>query len=140
MTLPDFARDWERAAARAVFRCAQCGEAVASVALVLDDEPAPGHPRPEAGGTIAESGFFGDWEQAVLGAGLQPVAEALIREDAAALHEVDPLWAPFYCPECRACYCRRHWTMRVVFDDEWTSWYDYTEGTCPRGHARVVDD
>ncbi len=135
----EFSADWERAAARAVFRCALCGEIAARVALVLD-EPTPGRPSDAASGRIVESGFFGDWEQVVLGAGLQPVAEALIREDAAALYGVDPLWAPFYCPECRTCYCRRHWTMRVVFDDEWTSWYDYTEGTCPRGHQRVVDD
>ena len=135
----EFAEDWESAVAKAVFKCAQCGEVAARVALVLD-EPVPGESSSSRSGLIAESEFFGDWEQVVLAAGLRPVADALVDEDAAALYQVDPLWAPFFCPECRASYCHEHWSMTVIFDEEWTSWYDYTEGTCPRGHKRMVDD
>ena len=126
-----FERDWDRAIARAVFRCAQCGEVAANVALVIDE------PR---SGLIRESEFLGEWSQVVLEPGLQPVAQALSSNDAPALYAVEPLWAPFYCPECRACYCHEHWRMQVVFDEDWPDWYDYTEGTCTKGHRRLVDD
>ncbi len=127
----DFAADWEHSIARAVFRCAECGEVAARVALVAD---AP------SSGLIAESGFLGEWAQVVLGPGLEPVAQALDSTDALALYEIEALWAPFYCPECRACYCHDHWQVRVIFDEDWPDWYDEAEGTCPRGHTRMVDD
>jgi hypothetical protein len=135
----EFAKDWNRAIAKTVFRCAECGETAAFVGLVLRDSVS-GHPSGADGGLITESGFFGNWEQVVLKAGLPAVAEAIAGEDARALHEIEPLWAPFYCPECGRCYCIKHWDMNVVFDSEWTSWYDYTEGICPRGHKRMIDD
>ncbi len=136
----DFRRDWDGAVARAAFACAECGNVAARVALVLDEPATPAAAGEGRSGLVGESGFFGEWAQVVLGPGLPPVARALAAADASALYEVEPLWAPFYCPECRLCFCHRHWAMRVVFDDEWTSWYDYTEATCPKGHQRIVDD
>lgn len=127
----DFARDWDSAIAKAVFKCAQCGEVAAHVALIIDE------PR---SGLIAESDFLGEWTQVVLESGLRPLAQALNRADAPALYAVEALWAPFYCSECRACYCHEHWRMHVIFDEDWPDWYDCTEGTCPMGHRRLVDD
>lgn len=42
-----------------------------------------------------------------------------------------------YCPECDAIYCATHYHTRVEFDD---GFYDCTNGTCPHGHTRILDD
>jgi hypothetical protein len=42
-----------------------------------------------------------------------------------------------YCPECKKVYCTMHYSTREFFDE---GFYDYTEGTCPRGHTRIIDD
>ena len=47
-------------------------------------------------------------------------------------------FAPFYCPDCKACYCYKDWNAAMRFDDD--GGYDETVGTCPRGHRHVIDD
>ncbi|MHA1339254.1 MAG: hypothetical protein ACTSRZ_04345 [Promethearchaeota archaeon] len=42
-----------------------------------------------------------------------------------------------YCPECNKIYCKRHYSLEIVYDE---GFYDYTMGTCPEGHKRIVDD
>ena len=44
----------------------------------------------------------------------------------------------FYCPNCDKCYCGDHWDTMPVYEAD--GWYDYTMGTCPKGHERMVDD
>lgn len=44
----------------------------------------------------------------------------------------------FYCPTCDECYCGDHWDTKIVWED--FGWYDYTMGTCPKGHERMIDD
>lgn len=43
----------------------------------------------------------------------------------------------FYCPECDKIYCENHYALRPHWERDF---YDYTEGKCPNGHKRVVDD
>ncbi len=43
----------------------------------------------------------------------------------------------FYCPDCDALYCEAHYHLRPRWDE---GFYDDTEGTCPAGHTRIVDD
>lgn len=43
----------------------------------------------------------------------------------------------FYCRECNKVYCENHFSLLPVWDD---GFYDYTLGTCPKGHERIVDD
>lgn len=43
----------------------------------------------------------------------------------------------FYCPECDQLFCEDHWDLEPYFDE---GFYDFTEGTCPKGHKRIVDD
>lgn len=43
----------------------------------------------------------------------------------------------FYCPECDKVFCDEHYKLDPVWDK---GFYDYTEGTCPEDHRRVVDD
>ena len=42
-----------------------------------------------------------------------------------------------YCPTCDEIYCRKHWTIKEYWDQ---GFYDYTEGTCPKGHTRIIHD
>ena len=138
----DFSSDWEQAIARHTFRCARCGKVASSVALIVEKLPTDG-PRGAgsgSGGLIAETGFFGEWWQAVARGALAPVADALRTGSASALYDIEPLWAPFYCPDCRLSYCDEHWDIRLEFDEDWPDWYDCAMGTCPSGHTRMVDD
>lgn len=42
-----------------------------------------------------------------------------------------------YCPKCDKIYCSVHYQVREIFDE---GFYDYTLGTCPKGHERMIDD
>ncbi|MHA1195697.1 MAG: hypothetical protein ACTSRH_03190 [Promethearchaeota archaeon] len=42
-----------------------------------------------------------------------------------------------YCPQCDKIYCRNHYNALEEWDE---GFYDYTEGTCPEGHTRIIDD
>ena len=42
-----------------------------------------------------------------------------------------------YCPECDRIYCAAHYAGEDIFDE---SFYDYTIGTCPKGHRRMIGD
>ena len=42
-----------------------------------------------------------------------------------------------YCPDCDRSYCKKHYNVNVIWDD---GYYDYAEGTCPKGHKRILDD
>lgn len=68
------------------------------------------------------------------------LAGAIERGDAALLHDRMGIELPFYCPACRASYCIDHWSPRIVWDEEYPGWYDYTEGVCPERHRRTIDD
>jgi hypothetical protein len=57
--------------------------------------------------------------------------------DAAALYALDPEFAPFYCPECERTYCGEHWRTEDVFAD---GFHESIRGTCPEGHARLLED
>lgn len=58
------------------------------------------------------------------------------------LYALDELWAPQYCPNCDAIYCKDHWQIEMRFedDDDLPGWYDAAYGACPCGHTRMVDD
>ena len=56
------------------------------------------------------------------------------------LYDIDYEFARFYCPTCDAAYCRQHWTIETVFDEDYPGWYDCTYGTCDEGHRRKLDD
>lgn len=111
----DFERDWDRAIARAVFRCAECGEVAAHVALVLDE------PR---SGLIAESDFLGppseqrDRVSPSRGLGERTEVRKTSGQDEPAGEE-DPFSA--------LCELRRHFRREVVL-----------EGHVPRGEHHEV--
>ena len=110
------------------FTCARCGALAAS--LSLDEK-----------GWYVIDGFLGNIGQAT---GSDALALQWALEDGSAfhIHAINRLWAPFYCPECDAIYCKDCWRIELEFEDEpgLPGWYDCAYGTCPAGHRRMVDD
>src|SRR5689334_22803413 len=107
----------------AAFRCRACGEVASTLSLLRAHRPE--RAALDAGGLLVSS------REVVSGAAAAALEEALRVCDARALHALDRLWAPFYCPECDACYCAAHWTVVPVFDEDFPGWYDCAYGTCP---------
>ncbi len=111
------------------YLCAACDCVAGRVEVV----PSPVNP----GNRLVLSVFASTWEEASPHAAYAQAKEAVLGGDPRALWALDAGWAPFYCPECNACYCRLHWLRQMEFDD---GFYDRTLGTCPRGHRRLLDD
>jgi hypothetical protein len=42
-----------------------------------------------------------------------------------------------YCPNCDRIYCRTHYNVSEEWDE---GFYDFSYGTCPKGHKRIIDD
>jgi hypothetical protein len=120
--------------ARAAFHCALCNSLAGTVELL----PA-GHP--EALGKDTTTIFLKDFigtERVVLSTEQSKATEAaLAQADAAALHRVERLFAPFYCPTCACVYCRKHWVVVPEYDEEF---FDCSYGWCPKGHKRMLED
>jgi hypothetical protein len=66
--------------------------------------------------------------------------DAIASGTAPGLFAVDAELAPWWCPECAACYCGEHWTRRDVFDEEEPALHDSIRGRCPQGHERMLED
>jgi hypothetical protein len=119
--------------AQAVFYCSVCKQPAGSVEILP-----PRHPSALGKAhTIFIRGFIGE-ERVVMGtAQIQSVEAALTQADAAALYNVEKLWAPFYCKECSRVYCREHWSIIPLYDGDF---FDCSYGYCPEGHKRLIDD
>jgi hypothetical protein len=129
-----------RASAEATFPCAICGEQAGAVAFVPKGVSHPQTaPMGPATNRIAVEGVTGALSQ-VISRHPRRVASAVEAADARALWQIDPLWAPFYCPDCGCSYCSQHWSTEVVFADDYPGWYEHTTGRCPEGHTRLLDD
>src|SRR5688500_15462959 len=71
---------------------------------------------------------------------LPAILTALETGDPAALYAADVEFAPFWCPDCQASYCGRHWQVWPVFDPEDPTWFEEQRGICPLGHERMLLD
>jgi hypothetical protein len=112
----------------AEFHCAVCQTLAAKITLNNDD-------------WLITEGFLGEVKERISTERGLALQWALEDESAFHLYGLERLWAPFYCPECDAVYCKDHWRMQMEFeDDPLPGWYDCTWGTCPHGHRRMVDD
>jgi len=119
--------------AKAVFRCQLCMSVAGTLELVA--------PVEAQSGELHLDGFL--WEHSteqVKSPTLRVLYEALTTHDARQIHTLNPLWVPFYCPQCQRVYCVKHWRITPHFDDDFAGWYDSSHGVCPRGHRRLVDD
>jgi hypothetical protein len=120
--------------ASASFYCALCNTLAGTVELLP-----PGHAEGlgKATATIFLKDFIGTEKVVLSDEQSAAVNTALTNADAAALHKIERLWAPFYCPTCANVYCRKHWTIVPVYDE---SFFDCSYGWCPKGHKRMVED
>jgi len=118
----------------ASFYCALCNNVAGTVALLPPNHP-DGLSKETA--TIFLKDFIGTEKVVVALKGSQAVKAALERADAAALYQVEHLWAPFYCPTCACVYCRKHWVIVPEYDE---GYFDCSYGTCPKGHRRMAED
>lgn len=76
-----------------------------------------------------------EWE------GLERLFEALTEKRLGEANRLDPDALGFYCPACDAPYCQGCWHIGPpLFDEDFQGFYDRTEGVCPYGHTRTVDD
>lgn len=117
--------------ASGVYICHDCGAVAGSIELSMTPEE---RLCVRVVGPVAETRYF-------LDAIARPrILDALRREGAQPLYQVSPDYAPFYCPDCAKNYCRNCWQATPLFDDDFPGWYDCTEGICPQGHRRILDD
>ena len=128
----------------ASFRCGACGEVAAMVKLlrsgeVADMGPPLGLQRQAADGVIIDYWLGSTCWMAVNAERWARIEAVLSAEhpDPGALHAIHWELAPFWCPQCQACYCRDDWRRTVIFDGPF---YDYTDGECPAGHRHMIDD
>ena len=120
--------------AGAAFHCALCQKLACTVELLPVGHP-EGLGKDKA--TIFLRDFIGTEKVVVTVAGISRVQAALEQADAAALYQVERLWAPFYCPTCNSIYCLDHWTVIPQYDE---GYFDCSYGFCPQGHRRLLED
>ena len=85
--------------ARAVFRCQLCLSIAGTLELTAPAEAPASELRLE--------GFL--WEhntEQVKGATLRTLHQALIMHDVQQIHTLNPMWVPFYCPQCQRTLLR----------------------------------
>ena len=120
-----------------LYNCAECGELAAELELIPPSDE-PSHPN-EIG--------HDQWRLRIDGPvqvthwvlrDLDALRIALNEGSPAALLNVDPDYANFWCRHCTAAYCKTHWYPIEPEQDE--GYYDATYGTCPKGHRVMLDD
>jgi hypothetical protein len=112
-------------AAAHAWACEVCGGPAGSITL-------------EEHGAVRREAF-----SSVLTATLSPGVLTQLRAaltDAAAVYQLDPELAPWWCPACRRSYCGDHWQRWDVFDEQDPSWHDSIRGRCPEGRERMLED
>lgn len=109
------------------YYCAKCGALAGRVELLESEY-------------LQVSGFSGVVKEAVSASEYLRLQEILCHSDPHLLWARRPLSAPFYCPQCRASYCSSHWSVVEVYDEDFPSHYDYSRGSCPAGHSRLIED
>ena len=90
---------------------------------------------PNTQGTIQITGFLPYTSFTTRVTNLAATTDAVRATDAAALHNLNQAWVPFYCHDCNRSFCGEHWDLKPTF-----SWgFDHYSGTCPRGHPHFID-
>ena len=110
------------------FGCSRCSESAGVVQLFGAENAAE----------IVRTSFTSRLTGRVAAASFEQLRRAIIGGDARALYRLDLEFAPFFCPQCNACFCGAHWWRWDVFDED--GWHDSIRGTCPEGHERMLED
>lgn len=112
------------------FTCRVCGAQAGAIQL---------H-GPAVRAEVRRESFTGTLHQPVTAEAFGRLRAALAAGDAGGIFELDPEYAPFYCPACDASYCAEHWDRWDVFDEEIPGWHDSIRGRCSYGHERMLED
>jgi hypothetical protein len=137
--------------ASATYLCAVCGNVASTVTLVAPGQPdprlTPEPPGVPSGTSTVLGAVFPSSGQLSIDGGpvsitltpvpTEQVATALATGSAAALFALDSEYAPFWCPRCKASYCREHYRSWDVYDD---GFFACVRGVCPKGHERTLED
>ena len=124
---------------RVTFSCSICWESASTVMLVPRGVHEPDLPvQNDDAAVIVVDGPHVKRASKVPERAYADLRRAIDNVDASALSSCS--WhkelAPFYCPECQACYCIEHTEVRHTFDQ---GFHDGALGWCPRGHRRWLD-
>ncbi|MGH2444578.1 MAG: hypothetical protein ACRDGD_00840 [Candidatus Limnocylindria bacterium] len=124
--------------------CAACGKRAARFVLL---EPGEVDPRTADSSPPGMESVNADQHRLSIDAGrlsvtiwtaaVPEIGHLVESADVEGLHGMDSEFAPVWCPDCHAPYCADDWLVHDVDDD---GFYDYTAGTCPKGHRRILMD
>ncbi len=138
-------RTYEASNRKYEYSCDICGKLAGSIEFIFEEEhediilcwPSLELPKPKS--VIVTQSFLGTATIPRDEEYLELIMDYLDNRDLkSVLKEFDGDNLAFYCPTCDKCYCGDHWRTRLVMED--FGWYDYTMGTCPEGHERMIDD
>lgn len=118
--------------AEAVFNCTLCGKEAGRIFIAYAPDGYRLHRRSFIGELTIP--FFNDEASSL------KIVNALRSRTTRTFYETDFELAPFYCPECDACYCGDHYIHWDVFDKEMPTFHDCIRGCCPEGHQRMLED
>jgi hypothetical protein len=107
--------------------CEICGGTAGSIAL-------------DESGELRRESFTGVITARLPDTATGQLRAALITGDAAAVYDLDPDLAPWWCPEWSYAYCGDHWVHWDVFDEDDPNWHDSIRGRCPEGNERILED
>jgi len=65
------------------------------------------------------------------------LADLLKKDALQEIADINDLFVPFHCYECKVNYCLAHWSSWAEFDD---GFYDAHWGICPHGHKQMLND
>lgn len=111
------------------FHCATCNQVAGAISLFRKND---------GFATCKLEGFAGVLTSLIKPESFDRVFSAIENTDARTLYLINLEFAPFYCPSCAAVYCREHWRMWDVFDDD--GWHEGLRGCCSKGHERLLMD
>jgi hypothetical protein len=114
--------------ASVVFHCSLCAAEAGRIDLMGDGSR----------GEIRRTSFTGKLSGPLPPERLAAVREAVDGQDVRRLFALDREYTPFFCPSCDAIYCRAHWVVWDVFDND--GWHDSIRGRCLKGHERMLED
>lgn len=135
----DNGNEHSREIVSATFTCSECGKKATTVTLVPLGVHHPDlKARDPSTAFVMLDGPHCIRQSAVPDDLVEALVQGLRGNDAAAIAGLPSRfgWAPFYCPECDACYCIEHTDVRHFFDQ---GFHDGAQGICPRGHERWLD-
>jgi hypothetical protein len=122
--------EYPKIVSQAAFACSICGKEAGQVQLF-------GTP---SNADIRRVCFTSTLDVPVPEKTYEKLQEAIRQKSPQGLYNLNFEYAPFFCPQCNACYCGGHWNRRDMFDSNFSAWHDSIRGKCPQGHERILEN